>query len=93
MRPSRPRGRSVDRTRPRSSDKTPDDGGYRARSPDHAPSEVRGDATKSAQASQDAWALERKARHEPTFPIVVSIIGPADLTAEFGKGSGVTPRV
>jgi hypothetical protein len=37
--------------------------------------------------------LERNARHGPTFPILVSIIGPAGLTAEFGMGSGVTPRV
>ena len=33
------------------------------------------------------------ARHGPTFPILVSIIGPAGLTAVFGMGTGVTPRV
>ena len=33
------------------------------------------------------------ARHEPTFPILVSIIGPRGLTAEFEMGSGVAPWV
>jgi hypothetical protein len=42
---------------------------------------------------QRTLGLEPNARHEPTFPILVSIIGPAGLTAEFGMGSGVTPRV
>jgi hypothetical protein len=36
---------------------------------------------------------EGYARHEPTFPTLVSIIGPRGLTAEFGMGSGVAPRV
>src|SRR5262245_51558733 len=54
----------------------------------------RGRETKRARASSWTRGLsEGNARHEPTFPIVVSIIGPGDLTTEFEMGSGVTPRV
>jgi hypothetical protein len=52
----------------------------------HKRNEARGPL--GSRASQAKYA-----RHEPTFPTVVSIIGPRGLTAEFGMGSGVAPWV
>src|SRR5262245_24188165 len=61
------------------------------------PVQTRTRETKRGRRNEPAASSQTlrmsNARREPTFPILVSIIGPGGLTAEFGMGSGVTPRV